>query len=185
MRGSSSVSWRLAGFTGRGYDKGRPKIVQAAWLATQSLLMGWWVPPTVRAAVLRLFGARIGRGALIRHRVRVHWPWKLVVGDNSWIGEGTWILNLEPVTIGHDVCISQDVLLCTGSHNRMSETFEFDNGPITIGDNAWLAIRATVLRGVCVGEGSVVGANALVCADVPPGSVVLAPAAQERGVRGE
>jgi putative colanic acid biosynthesis acetyltransferase WcaF len=109
--------------------------------------------------------------------VRIHWPWKLVIGDNSWVGEGAWILNLEPVIIGDDVCISQDVLLCTGSHDRHSPTFEFDNAPIRINDGVWVATRATILRGVEIGEDAVVGATALVTSNVPAGALVRAPRA--------
>lgn len=172
----------LAGFTGAGYDKGRPAHIQALWLAASGLLVTrWWCPARVRVAVLRWFGASIGDNVLIRHRVRIHWPWKLTVGADTWIGEDTWILNLEPVTIGSDVCISQAVLLCTGSHRRSSPTFEFDNAPITIEDGAWVAARATVLRGVTVHADAVVGATALVTADVPAGATVLAPRATEVG----
>lgn len=171
------TTWRLADFTGAGYDKGRPKHIQALWLATSDVIRQWWFPTKARVAVLRAFGAQIGDGVLIRHRVRIHWPWKLTVGDHTWIGEGTWILNLEPVTIGSNVCISQDVLLCTGSHDRRSPSFEFDNAPIIVSDGAWVAARSTVLRGVTVGEGALVGAVALVTQDVAPGSLVLAPRA--------
>lgn len=168
----------LSGFTGAGYDKGRSAVVQALWLAVSStLLMQWWCPGALRVLALRSFGARIGPGTLVRHRVRIHWPWKLDVGANCWIGEGTWILNLEPVTLGDDVCISQDVLLCTGSHDRRSPTFEFDNAPIRIDDGAWVAARATVLRGVKIGADAVVGATALVSTDVAAGAVVVAPRA--------
>lgn len=173
--GRGSTNWRLSGFSGSGYDKGRSKLIQAAWLAASDLIMHWWVPAAIRTATLRAFGAKIDDGVLIRHRVRIHWPWKLTVGRDTWIGEGTWILNLEPVTIGHDVCISQDVLLCTGSHDRRSPTFEFDNGPITVADNSWIAARATVLRGVTIGQGAVVAATALVTRDVAPGDVVRTP----------
>ncbi|MEA5153337.1 hypothetical protein [Raineyella sp.] len=176
--GVASMHWKLADFTGAGYDKGRPKLIQAAWLAASDVIMHWWVPAAVRIAVLRAFGATIADGVLIRHRVRIHWPWKLTVGRDSWIGEGTWILNLEPVTIGHDVCISQDVLLCTGSHDRRSPSFEFDNEPITVEDNAWVATRATVLRGVTIGRNAVVGATALVARDVEPGGFVRSPKGQ-------
>ncbi|WP_354576110.1 putative colanic acid biosynthesis acetyltransferase [Frigoribacterium sp. UYMn621] len=137
----------------------------------------------VRNRILRVFGANIGRSVLIRHRVRIHWPWKLTVGDGSWIGEETWILNLEPVTIGADVCISQGVFLCTGSHLRRSATFEFDNAPIVIEDGAWVAARATVLRGCTIGADSVVGATALVVADVAAGSIVVAPASTEAPIK--
>lgn len=165
----------LAGFTGSGYDKGRGVLWQIAWLAVSgAVVTRWWCPLRLRIALLRAFGARIGRGVLIRHRVRIHWPWKLTVGDHSWVGEEAWLLNLEPVVIGRDVCVSQGVLLCAGSHDRRSPTFEFDNAPITVEDGAWLAARSTVLRGVTVGAGAVVGAGALVTADVPPGAVVLA-----------
>jgi len=171
----------LSGFTGAGYDRGRGIIQQVAWLAASSLFLNhWWCPPSLRAKALRLFGAEIGEGVLIRHGVRIHWPWKLTVGDHSWIGEQAWILNLEPVTIGADVCISQGVLLCTGSHDRHSPTFEFDNAPITVGDGAWIAARATVLRGCRIGANAVVGACALVTSDVPDGAVVVAPVAQAR-----
>ncbi|WP_241977410.1 MULTISPECIES: DapH/DapD/GlmU-related protein [unclassified Cryobacterium] len=129
-------------------------------------------------ALLRLFGATIGDNVLIRHRVRIHWPWKLVVGDNSWIGEEVWILNLEPVIIGSDVCISQGVMLCTGSHDRTSQTFEFDNAPIIVEDGAWIAARATVLRGSRIGHDSVIGATALVSGKVPAGAFLRAPRAE-------
>lgn len=176
---------RLAQFTGRGYDKGRPALVCAAWAlvaepATRSILC----PPSVRVKVLRAFGAQIGENVNIRNDVRVHWPWKLSVGDNSWIGVGSYLLNLEPIEIGEDVCISQQAFLCTGSHQAADRAFEFDNGPIRVQDGAWVAARATVLRGVTVGRDAVVGATALVHKDVPEGARVLAPQSEVRAAAG-
>ncbi|MFT4124664.1 MAG: putative colanic acid biosynthesis acetyltransferase [Gordonia sp. (in: high G+C Gram-positive bacteria)] len=170
-------TFTLSGFTGRGYDRGRGVAVQIAWLMIRGVLARWWVPVGVRVSVLRLFGADIGTAVNLRHGVRIHWPWKLTIGDGSWIGEGVWILNLEHVTIGANTCISQDVLLCTGSHDRRSPTFEFDNAAIHIGDTVWLAARSSILRGVSVGDGSTIGACALVTRDVVAGSLVLAPRA--------
>jgi putative colanic acid biosynthesis acetyltransferase WcaF len=171
----------LAGFTGRGYDKGRPFPVQVLWMiVSRGLTMQWWCPNSLRTAILRKFGASLGEGVLIRHDVKIHWPWKLTVGEHSWIGEGSWILNLEPVTVGANTCISQGVLLCAGSHDRRSPTFEFDNAPIWIGDSVWIAARATVLRGVRIADGVTVGATALISRDVPAGATVLSPAAQIR-----
>ncbi|TFC94255.1 putative colanic acid biosynthesis acetyltransferase [Cryobacterium breve] len=169
----------LAGFSGAGYERGRNPIWQVAWLLVSGLVVvRWWCPPRLRVVLLRLFGATVGDNVLIRHRVRIHWPWKLVVGDNSWIGEEVWILNLEPVVIGSDVCISQGVLLCTGSHDRTSQTFEFDNAPIVVEDGAWIAARATVLRGSRIGHDSVIGATALVTGNVPARAVLRAPRAE-------
>ena len=168
----------LGGFTGAGYDKGRHPAIQAAWVAVDRLIFRRvWCPSSVRVAILRFFGATVGGGVRVRHDVRIHWPWKLTIGENSWIGAEAWLLNLEPITIGRNVCVSQAVLLCTGSHDHRSPTFEFDNGPIVIEDGAWIAARATVLRGVTVGADAVVGACALVSNDVPRSAIVLAPRA--------
>ena len=157
----------LGGFSGRGYDKGRGVLWQALWFATQNLLFStWWCPRRLRPVLLRAFGAEIGERVFIRHRVRVLWPWKLSIGNDCWIGEDAWLLNLEPITIGNNVCLSQGAFLCTGSHDRRSPTFEYDNGPIMIADGAWIAARATVLRGVTVGAGAVLPAGVVISRDV-------------------
>lgn len=166
----------LAGFGGHGYIIGRNRLVQALWLSVSgTLFVRWWCPARLRVTLLRWFGADIGENVLVRQGVRVHWPWKLTIGANSWVGEGAWLLNLEPITIGANVCISQDALLCTGSHDRFSATFEFDNAPILIEDGAWVATRAVVLRGVTIGAGATVAAGAVVSRDVPAGAVVRSP----------
>ncbi len=158
-----TVERSLAGFQGHGYDKGRSLPVQALWFAVLNLVfVKWWCPSRLRVRILRMFGATVGTGVLIRHRVRVHWPWKLAVGDHAWIGEDVWMMNLEPLTIGHDTCLSQGARLICGSHDRRSPTFEFDNGPIVIGDGVWVAAGCTVLRGSVVGDYAVLGANATV-----------------------
>lgn len=175
----ATVPRNLRGFTGAGYDKGRPVPVQALWYATQHLVFAaWWFPPRFRPALLRAFGATVGDRVLIRRGVRVHWPWKLTLGHDVWIGEGAWLLNLEPIRIGSNVCISQEAFLCTGSHDRRTPTFEFDNGPIDVEDGAWVAARAIVLRGVRVGRDATVGAGAVAAADVPHGGVVAQRPAQ-------
>lgn len=165
--------WSLADFRGDGYDKGRPVVVQALWFAVLNLVfVKWWCPSKLRVLLLRAFGAEVGRGVLIRHRARVHWPWKLRVGDHVWIGEDVWMMNLEPLEIGSDTCLSQGARLICGSHDRRSPTFEFDNGPIVLGEGVWIAAGATVLRGSVVGDGSVVAAGAVVAGEVAPGTLV-------------
>ena len=149
----------LAGFTGAGYEVGRGKVVQASWLLISgAVFTRWWCPAKLRIAILRAFGARVGSNVLVRHRVRIHWPWKLEIGDGTWIGEGAWLLNLESIRIGANVCVSQEALICTGSHDLHSPTFEFDNAPIVIEDGVWIATRAVVLRGVTVPAGMTVHA---------------------------
>lgn len=166
--GAPAPARTLRNFSGAGYDKGRGWLWQALWFATQNLVFGaWWCPRRLRPIILRAFGAEVGERVFLRHRVRVLWPWKLSIGDDCWIGEDVWLLNLEPISIGRDVCLSQGALLCTGGHDRRSPTFEYDNGPIFIGDGAWVAARAMVLRGVTVEAAAVVGAGSVVREDVP------------------
>jgi putative colanic acid biosynthesis acetyltransferase WcaF len=175
LRSSDSV-FQLRDFDKAGYDKGGSIIKQVGWLIVSgAIVRRWWCPNKIRIAIIRAFGGKVGRGTLIRHNVKIHWPWKLTVGSDCWIGEDVWILNLEPVTIGNNTCVSQAVLLCTGSHDRRSPKFSYDNGPISVGNGVWVAARATVLRGVTLGDRSVVGAAALIASDVPANCLVAAP----------
>jgi putative colanic acid biosynthesis acetyltransferase WcaF len=162
------MSRDLSTFTLSGYDKGRSKLMQGLWLTVMSLVFRtWFCPARFRCSLLRWFGAEVGANVLIRHRVRILWPWKLTIGDNSWIGEGAWLLNLEPITIGSDVCISQEALLCTGSHDFKATDFRYRNAAITVHDGAWVAARALVLPGVTIGACSVVSAGTVLGDDLP------------------
>lgn len=131
-------------------------------IVSSLVFRAWWCPRRLRPVILRAFGATVGTGVTIRPAVKIHWPWKLAIGDDTWIGEESWLLNLEPITIGSDVCISQRAFLCTGSHDHDSPDFRYDNGPIVVEDGAWIALGALVLRGVTVGRGVVVPAGAVV-----------------------
>lgn len=164
----------LSSFTKAGYDKGRSTLVQAVWFAVMNLVfLKWWCPAGLRVLLLKAFGATIGPNVLVRHRVRILWPWKLTVGANSWIGEGAWLLNLEPITIGHDVCISQEVLLCTGGHDARTDDFRYRNGPIWLHAGSWVGARAVILPGVTVGAEAVVAANATIRQNVAERTTVF------------
>jgi putative colanic acid biosynthesis acetyltransferase WcaF len=174
---SAQAKRSLGARRGRAYDKGRGALMQVLWVATATLIFKKvWCPNQFRITLLRCFGAEIGTGVLVRHNVNVQWPWKLAIGDNSWIGTGADLYNVDRITIGSDVCISQEAFLCTGSHDRDSPTFEYDNAPIVIENGTWVCARAMILRGVTVGPNSVVGAMCLVSSDLPADSVTQAPA---------
>jgi putative colanic acid biosynthesis acetyltransferase WcaF len=156
---------RLREFSGS-YDKGRGFMWQAAWFAVQNLVFSaWWLPGRLRPIILRCFGAQVGDGVFIRHRVRILWPWKLSLGNDCWLGEDAWLLNLEDITIGHDVCISQAAFLCTGSHDPNDPAFGYRNAPIVIQPGAWVAARAVILPGVTVHADVTVPAGSMVSRD--------------------
>ena len=154
----------LAAYDNSWYDPGRGFVVRTIWYYVSAMIFesGCFPVSGFKAAILRLFGARIGAGLVIRPHVRIKYPWKLTVGDHCWIGQEVWIDNLENVTLGDNVCISQAAYLCTGSHNHRSPTFELIVKPILIGDGAWLAARCTILQGAIIGPGVVVPACSIV-----------------------
>lgn len=78
----------------------------------------------LKVFLLRLFGAKIGKGVVIKPGVNIKYPWLLTIGNNVWIGEKVWIDNLDNVTIANDVCISQDAILLCGNHNYKKSTFD-------------------------------------------------------------
>ena len=152
----------LRQFKGDGYNKGRNVLWQVIWhFSSHLIFQAFWFPIKFRPNVLRFFGAEIGERVKIRSRVKIHWPWKLKLGDDVWIGEGAWLLNLEPIQIGRSVCISQEAVLCTGSHDLASSSFEFKNQKIVIEDGVWVCMRALILPGTIVTSGSVIPAGTI------------------------
>ena len=137
----------------------------------------WPLPSALRCRLLRLFGARIGQGVVIRARVQVTFPWRLTIGDHCWIGEEVNLLNLAPITIGHDVCVSQRAFLCTGSHDFTESGFDLRTGPITIADHSWIAASAFVAPDVHLGPHAMVTAGSVVKRSVSvPGIISGNPA---------
>ncbi len=120
-----------------------------AWhLASALLFQGALVLPSrCKAAVLRAFGARIGKGLVIRPRVTVKYPWFLELGDHVWLGEGVWIDNHTTVRLGSDVCISQGAYLFTGNHDWNDPRFRFFCKPITVEDGVWVGAKAVICPG--------------------------------------
>jgi putative colanic acid biosynthesis acetyltransferase WcaF len=127
---------------------------------------------------LRLFGAKIGAGVLIRPSVSVTYPWKLSIGDRSWIGDGVTLYSLDLITIGSDTVISHNCVLCAAQHNPDSVAFDIFGKPIVIGSECWLADDVFVAPGVSVGDGTVVGARSSVFKSLPGGMICYGTPAQ-------
>jgi putative colanic acid biosynthesis acetyltransferase WcaF len=127
----------------------------------------------LRVIALRFWGASIGSGVKIRRGVKVHFPWNLKIGDDCWIGEEVWIINHEKVVLGSNVCISQRAIICSGSHDFRSSSFEHAHKPIEIKDGAWVCLDARILPGVTVGECSVVSAGEVARKSIPDNSILV------------
>jgi putative colanic acid biosynthesis acetyltransferase WcaF len=122
----------------------------------------------VKCVILRWFGARVGRGVVIKPRVNIHFPWKLTIGDFTWIGEEVFILNFEPIEIGAHCCISQRAFLCAGNHDFRVPEMSFRNEPITVEDGAWVGAQSFVAPGVHIGTEAVITAGSVVTKSQPP-----------------
>lgn len=144
--------------------RGKSKITVQLWWIVQSLffrpspqvLYGW------RRFLLRCFGAKIGKKVIIRPTAKITYPWKVKVGDYSWIGDDVVLYSLGEIDIGSHTVISQRGYICTGSHDYTKTAFPIYAEKITIEDECWLATDVFVAPGKTIKKGTVVGARSSV-----------------------
>src|SRR5690606_24867622 len=137
-----------------------------------------------RRFLLRLFGAKIGKGVLIRPSVTTTYPWKLTIGDYSWIGDDVVLYSLGEISIGKNSVVSQRSYLCTGSHDYQLTDFPIYHKKITIEDQCWLATDVYISPGITIGKGTIIGARSSVFKNLPPGKICMGSPAiviKERG----
>ena len=118
-------------------------------------------PYRFKGWLLKIFGAKIGRGVVIKTSVRIKYPWRLVVGNNCWIGEDVWIDNLEHVAIGNNVCLSQGAMLLTGNHDYTREDFPYRLGKIVLEDGVWIGAKSVVCPGITCRSHSILTVNSV------------------------
>ncbi|MGV0024070.1 hormogonium polysaccharide biosynthesis acetyltransferase HpsU [Phormidesmis priestleyi] len=151
------------------FDRGRPGWYVLLWWLVQAIAFPLTPHPlnSVRCGLLRLFGAQIGKGVLIRPTARFTYPWKVEIGDNSWIGDDVIFYSLEKIQIGEHCVISQKTYLCTGSHDIQDANFKLTTAGIAIGNGVWIATDCFIAPGVQVGSNAVVGARSSVLKSLP------------------
>lgn len=162
------------------YSPGVPLWQQLLWFFIGFPLVKTSLIPVSRTKVwlLKLFGASVGEGVCIKPGVRIKFPWKLTIGDHSWIGENAWIDNVGPITIGDNVCISQGVYLCTGNHDWSLPTFDLRVGAIHIRSGSWLGAQSIVGPGITVGEGAILSLGSVATRSLDPMTIYTGNPAQ-------
>lgn len=155
------------------YDRGRPSWFVLLWWFVQAVTFPLTLHQMsgLRCAILRLFGAKIGKGVLIRPTARFTYPWKISIGDYSWIGDNVTFYSLDQIDIASNCIISQESYLCTGSHDINDPAFGLTTAPIKINPGVWIAADCFVGPGVEIGANSIIGARSSVFCSIPPDQV--------------
>lgn len=144
--------------------RGRSSLVVQIWWFVQATLFAWspqflygW-----RRFLLRCFGAKIGKRVIIRPSAQITYPWKVSIGDYSWIGDEVVLYSLGEIEIADNTVISQRSYICTGSHDYTKFDFPIYSEKVIIEEGCWLATDVFVAPGVKIEKGTVVGARSSV-----------------------
>lgn len=148
--------------------RGAPLWVEGLWyfFALPVLRSHLITSSALRCLLLRIFGAKVGKGVYIKPGLRVKFPWYLEIGDHSWLGEDLWIDNLARVQIGAHCCLSQGAYLCTGNHDWSSVNMRLFCRPIICRRGSWVGAKAILCPGVVIGAGAIVATGSVVTRNV-------------------
>jgi putative colanic acid biosynthesis acetyltransferase WcaF len=161
----------LSKFNNSWYKPGST-LKRAAWYIVHGVFfMSSFPISSVKVTMLRLFGARVGNGVVIKPHVRIKYPWRLIIGNHVWIGEDCWIDNLAQVTIGNSVCLSQGSFLLCGNHDFSKSTFDLMIGEIVLEDGVWIGAKSTVCPGVVCSSHAVLAVGSVATKNLEPYSI--------------
>jgi putative colanic acid biosynthesis acetyltransferase WcaF len=136
-------------------------------------------PVAFKVFILKIFGAKIGKGVIIKPQVLVKYPWFLEIGDYVWIGELVWIDNLVKVKIGNNVCLSQGAMLLTGNHDYTKSAFDLIVGEIHLEEGVWIGAKAVVCPGVLAKSHAVLAVNSVITKEMLPYTIYQGNPARE------
>lgn len=118
--------------------------------------------------ILRLFGAKVGKGVVIHPRVNIKFPWKLTIGNHCWIGQCAWLDNIDQLTLEDNVVISQGAMIIMGSHDYKKVDYPTIHKPVVLEEGSWVGAGAMVLLGVRLKTHSVLAASSVATTDLEP-----------------
>ncbi|MFN1835376.1 WcaF family extracellular polysaccharide biosynthesis acetyltransferase [Balneola sp. MJW-20] len=157
----------LSSYNNDWYNPGSP-VKRLCWYFVNVFFFKNTLNPSssLKVLLLKLFGAKVGRGVMIKPGVNIKYPWMLKIGDHSWVGENVWIDNLAEVSIGSNVCISQGALLLSGNHDYKKTSFDLITKPIVIENGVWIGAKAVVCPGVRCHSHSVLSVQSVATRDL-------------------
>jgi putative colanic acid biosynthesis acetyltransferase WcaF len=157
----------LQEFNNDWYKLGGNALQRFLWYCTNAVWLNSAFPISgFKVFLLRLFGAKIGSGVIVKPHVNIKYPWKLTIGNNVWIGEYVWIDNLANVNIADNVCLSQSAMLLCGNHNYKKQSFDLIIGDIILEEGVWIGAKATVCPGVTCFSHAVLAVGSVATSDL-------------------
>ncbi|HAF28012.1 MAG TPA: colanic acid biosynthesis acetyltransferase WcaF [Bacteroidales bacterium] len=155
------------------YSTGKGIGVNLVWYFVNYFIFRSYLFPiySLKRFLLRIFGAKLGKGIVIKPGVNIKYPWLLEIDNYVWIGEGVWIDNLSSISIGSNVCISQGAMLLTGNHNYKKVSFDLMPGTIIIQDGVWVGAKSIVCPNVTCKTHSVLSVNSVAVSNLEPYSI--------------
>ncbi|TLV02663.1 WcaF family extracellular polysaccharide biosynthesis acetyltransferase [Dyadobacter luticola] len=163
MEKTLGTQTNLSGYNIDWFNPGGGFVKLLSWYIVNRLFFNTYIPypSSFKIMLLKMFGAKIGIGIVIKPKVNIKYPWFLKIGNHCWIGEDVWIDNLTLVTIESNVCLSQGCMLLTGNHDYTRSTFDLKVGPITLEDGVWIGAKATVCPNVTAYSHAVLTVNSV------------------------
>ncbi|MFZ9660863.1 MAG: WcaF family extracellular polysaccharide biosynthesis acetyltransferase [Chitinophagaceae bacterium] len=178
---------RLDQYNNKWYSKeiGANALKRMLWYIFNTIFFSSRLFPfnVIKVFLLRNFGAKLGKGVVIKPCVNIKYPWKLEIGNYCWIGEGVWIDSLAKVRLGDHVCISQGAMLLTGNHNYKSPTFDLMVGEINLENGVWVGAKAIICPGVIAHEHAVLTVGSVATTDLEPNGIYKGNPALKRKER--
>ena len=158
----------LSRFNNADFPKGAGAVKMTLWYFTNALFFQNPLFPfrSPKPALLRLFGARVGKRVVIHPGVNIKYPWKLTIGDHVWIGQRAWLDNIDQLIIRDHVVISQGAMIIQGSHNYKRVDYPTMSGPVVLEEGSWVGAGAMVMLGVTLKSHSVLAAGSVATKDL-------------------
>lgn len=158
------------------YDAGYEELIAdifATMRTATEMNTGWRTPEEVHEYMERIIGKQLPESTTVLPPLYIDYGKPVSIGKRCFIQQCCTFFGRGGITIGDDVFIGPKVNLITINHDVNPENRSATYGrPIVIEDKVWIGINATVLPGVRIGYGSIIGAGSVVTKDVPPMTIV-------------
>ena len=169
----------------KSYQHTRGVTIRLIWIVVSRVffLTRFPWPSTMKSVILRLFGANVGEGLVIKPNVNIKYPWNLSAGDHTWIGESVWIDSLGKVQLGKNVCLSQGCMIETGNHDWQDPAFGLIVEDVFVEDGAWVGAKSVLLPGARLASHCVLAAGGVLGGATEPFAIYRGNPALKVGVR--